>query len=70
MKHLILIRDESISTIYENFQEHKSYVRMMDEIVSYMVTYPTEENIYDDDDEDEVGDTVQGQAFHRLLTFP
>ena len=54
LKHLILIRDESISNIYENFQQHKSYVRMMDEIVSYMVTYPSQENIYDDDDDDEV----------------
>lgn len=54
LKHLILIRDESISTIYENFQQHQSYVQMMDEILSYMVTHPSEDNIYDDDDDDEV----------------
>ena len=54
LKHLILIRDESISTIYENFQQHQSYVHMMDEILSYMVTHSSEDNIYDDDDDDEV----------------
>ena len=54
LKHLVLIRDESIARIYNNFQQHKSYERMADEIYAH-ISSSYEEGVgnYDNDDEDE-----------------
>ena len=56
LKHLVLIRDESIADIYNNYQKHRSFDRMAGEIFSYVSAHyedNEEEKKMDDEDEEE-----------------
>jgi hypothetical protein len=53
LKHLVLIRDESIADIYNNYQQHGSYDGMATDILGHIMTNYENDNMYDEEGEGE-----------------
>lgn len=65
LRHLVLIREEEVATVYDRFQEHQNVPQLAKDLYELCNTHPyqharlsqstnTERNGGDDDDDDEV----------------
>eukprot|EP01038_Epipyxis_sp_PR26KG_P012570 gene12570-16858_t len=54
LRHLVLIRDESVATIYDDYQEHQRIPKLAKDLYELANTHPYETALkYDDKEEDE-----------------
>jgi hypothetical protein len=72
LRHLVLIRDEDVAQLYDDFQEHLSRERLLRDLFHLANTHPRlaqegndedeEDDYYDDDEEEEEDDTDEQWA--------